>query len=438
MTDPDTPPPSAADADQLPRHTTPTWEVEMLISGAAVFAMLQFPGWLNAHLLPLKPRFTSDIGAALHVFYIYLTGTVIILAITFIVHLILRARWIALVGMHSVFPDGVRWDRLRIGPVEREVSRQKDRGAAASIERADNLATTVFAFGTMLAILMLVLSLVAFISLGIAVAVTLASGVRIHTQILLTAILVLFFVPALVAMTLDRKLAHRMRKDGIVRRLIHAILAAYTRVGMVQGYTTRRLLESHVGSHRFQLLNVAAVLPVFIFAIVISATWNTPFRFGSYTLFPHFADQPSRAVESMHYDDQRDPLRDPAVAYIQGEVITGPYLKLVVPYLPSRDDAALRNHCPAARAARDDAARAGARLDCLAALHRVSLDGKPLPALRYDIASDPHTDRPALQAMIDVRALPPGRDDLRVARTPPPGRPRHRHDGKAWTIAFWR
>jgi hypothetical protein len=27
-------------ADNLPRHTTPTWEVELLISGVAVFAML--------------------------------------------------------------------------------------------------------------------------------------------------------------------------------------------------------------------------------------------------------------------------------------------------------------------------------------------------------------------------------------------------------------
>jgi hypothetical protein len=34
-------------ADKLPKHTTPTWEVELLISGVAVFAMMQLPGWMT-------------------------------------------------------------------------------------------------------------------------------------------------------------------------------------------------------------------------------------------------------------------------------------------------------------------------------------------------------------------------------------------------------
>ena len=36
------PPPPPNDPDALPEHTTPTWEVELLISGIAVFAMLQY------------------------------------------------------------------------------------------------------------------------------------------------------------------------------------------------------------------------------------------------------------------------------------------------------------------------------------------------------------------------------------------------------------
>ena len=46
--------------DGLPKHTTPTWEVELLISGVAVFAMLQLPGWLDDGMFALAPR----LGAA--------------------------------------------------------------------------------------------------------------------------------------------------------------------------------------------------------------------------------------------------------------------------------------------------------------------------------------------------------------------------------------
>jgi len=80
--------------------------------------------------------------------------------------------------------------------------------------------------------------------------------------------------------------------------------------------------------------------------------------------------------------------------------------------------------------------QAEARLGCLSALHPVSLDGKPLPGLRYEIASDPRADRPALLAMIDVRALAPGRHELQVARPPRSGK--EEEDGLSFDrIPFW-
>jgi hypothetical protein len=124
---------------------------------------------------------------------------------------------------------------------------------------------------------------------------------------------------------------------------------------------------------------------------------------------------------------------------VQSAVITGPYVKLLVPYRPDRDQPAMRTHCAHARLLQGDAL-ATARLACLQALHPVSLDGKPLPGLRYEIASDPRTDRPALLAMIDVRNLAPGRHDLRIAR-PPRGdrRPDNDNPDPGFdAIAFWR
>src|SRR6476660_3842913 len=108
-------------ADQLPRLTTPTWEVELLISGVAVFAMLQMPGWLDDRWFALRPRLDAGWLEPLLLIYIYAKSGVLLLACTFVVHLLLRARWIALVGMHSVYPAGIDWNRLRIGPVQREV-----------------------------------------------------------------------------------------------------------------------------------------------------------------------------------------------------------------------------------------------------------------------------------------------------------------------------
>lgn len=81
-----------------------------------------------------------------------------------------------------------------------------------------------------------------------------------------------------------------------------------------------------------------------------------------------------------------------------------------------------------------------ARRGCLDALHAVTLDGAPLSDLRYEIASDPRTDRPALLAMIDVRSLAKGRHELRVARPPRVGRAPDpdNPDPGFHRIVFWR
>ena len=98
----------------LSDRTTPTWEVELLISGVAVFAMLQLPGWLDDRMFALEPRLGDDWRLVLTLFYIYSKSAAIVLAVTFALHLFLRALWIALVGMHSVYPQGIILDRLRI------------------------------------------------------------------------------------------------------------------------------------------------------------------------------------------------------------------------------------------------------------------------------------------------------------------------------------
>jgi hypothetical protein len=439
MTAPDTTPPPAADRDRLPRHTTPTWEVELLISGAAVFAMLQLPGWLDARILDLMPRFAPDQGAALLLVYFYMKSATIVLAVTFALHLTLRAHWIALVGMHSVYPDGVHWERLRMGPVRRAIGRKLDAGATATIEKADNRATTVFAFGVLMGMSLLLLGLAVLLIFAVTSVLTALTGYQVDAIYTFSAIFLVTFAPLWLAWAVDRWYGTRLRADGAARRALERVFGFYTRIGLLRGFSTSYLLASHGGDRRLHVLTMAVIFPVLALVLFGWSNLQAPERLGDYALFPQAAVDSARGVDTAHYNDQRDPTRSPAVPYVQSAVIDGPYARLVVPYEPSRDAAALRSGCAGSLSIADGDDRAAAVLDCLAALHPVSLDGKPLPSLRYDAASDPRTERPALQAMIDVRALAPGRHELRVARAPPLQGKDHKHDkAAAYTIPFWR
>ena len=46
-----------------------------------------------------------------------------------------------------------------------------------------------------------------------------------------------------------------------------------------------------------------------------------------------------RVLDASHYDDSRDPLTDQPVPFIQSAIVSGPYLRLVIPFEPDADGA---------------------------------------------------------------------------------------------------
>lgn len=425
----------SGDPHRLPSQTTPTWEVELLISGVAVFAMLQLPGWLDDRYFSVLPRFEHGWHTPLFMTYVYLKGAAVLLAITFALHLLLRAQWIAQVGMHSVFPDGIRWERLRIGPVARDIEQRRYGSAEASIERADNRATVVFAIGVMLASSLLLLGFLLPALFAVVIAILLLLGIDADPAQVFSITAVAFVLPALFAQSLDRRFGQRLAAGGVLHGLLSRVLGLYSRFGLMSRSSNPvfSLLSSHGGEARAMILTVAIIIATMAGVAVSSVALERPTAFGSYAGFPASADG-SRTVDAAHYDDQRDFAHDPPAAYIQSAIVAGPYLRLTVPYDPKRDAAAMRG-CKIPAGSGNDAN--AARLDCLQSLHGVLLDGTPLAGLRYDIASDPRTDRPALVAMIDVRELPRGRHELRVAHPPESGGKR-KDDPGFDRIPFWR
>ena len=423
-------------APQLPARTTPTWEVELLISGVAVFAMLQLPGWLDGVLLTLEPRVNGDWRMVVVMSYVYAKSAAVVLAATFVIHLMLRAMWIALVGMQSVYPAGIRYDRLKLGPIQSEVERERGFDMAAAVERADNRASVAFAVGVLIASTLAVICVVFCGGLALVNLAAAAFGWKVNVMVLFATIFALLFLPVLAAMLLDRQLGARLPRDAWLRRAIVATLRLGSRLGMGVGRNPiLSILSSNGGQRQAMLLFNGAVILAMVTATTSLVGIQRPEWIGNYGLFPA---SDALDVETDSYDDQRDPQAGRAQPYIPGMVVRGPYLKLVVPYVPRRVEA-LMQQCPIP-ASTDDEARAAALLACLGRLHAVSLDGRPLPGLRYDASNDPRTDRPALLAMIDVRDLAPGRHELRIARPPYSDRRarKHRPDPGHDRIVFWR
>jgi hypothetical protein len=434
---------TASDPDAIPKRTTPTWDIELLISGASVFALFQLSGEIDLLVAWFEPRLGVEWAAFLGMMNVYGKGAVITLAVTFAVHLLLRARWIALVGMNSVFPGGIRWDRIKAGPIQIDVAKSRIADMEVVIERADNLSTVVFAIGVGVAISIIppALTVIALYALGVAVGSLFGTMAFFYIFMgLLTMILLPFFV----AVGIDKYRGDRLDRSRGLGRWIERALAGYSHLGFGRsGNVLITLLGSNVGEKRATVLVSLAMFTVMALATAGPLMRAADVRLADWDWVPEDRAGDPRDLRAVHYADLRQPgLSGLNAPYLPSSVVRGPWLRLVIPYDAVRHNEAIARDCPDAAPDRDaeadaEFARRGRLLDCLARMHPLRLDDTALEGIEFSFHTAPDGMR-GFAAMIDVRDLPPGRHVLEVGRPKIERDARHDEPPQPYRIAFWR
>jgi hypothetical protein len=431
--------PALPPREPLPRHTTPTWEMELLISGATVFALMQVPGLIDAGVNALVPRFDRDAGMIVLLPAVYLKSAVYALIITFIAHLAVRAHWVGLVGLSSVHPDGIRWENLRWGPHHLRMIRERMPPLPVLIERADNRASQVFGYGTGLGLIlvapMLFLTTLALVAYGLFELL----GRRWPWYDLWNLLVSLVFVPYFLLILSDKWLGARLKPGGILSRALGGALRGYHRIGFASFSTYPvTLFTSHAGSWRGGLTIAALVLVLTSVSMVQLMQTRLTSGIGQFGPLAEAPHNHARTLDPQHYADQRDAGDGfGVVPYIGSEVVRGDYLRLFIPYRPARDNPALARACPGFDPNAIDALP-DAGLGCAALLYGLALDGEPLADPRFDRSSDRKSGVLGVVAMIRVTELAPGRHELQVTRPFETTDGRGRPPLPPYTIAFWR
>ncbi len=416
---------------RVPSRTTPTWEVELLISGALVISLFQLIDPLElwfAKWIALVPANREPV-----VIYSYVYSKMVLFALvgTFVLHIAARANWVALVGIHTIYPDGPRWENLSGGSVSRRVVRKMCGNIDEAIERSDNRATLIFSYG----ILASQFSFVVLLLTLMVIALSLVFERVVDGNWALLWATGSLTLPILVFTILDRLVGTRLREGGwLARQLERGVRFS---ILMNLGRFTQPLLPlitTNVGGRRGNWLLLL------VFGLVIGiVSLDTVSRRGRLSVlrgeaFP--VQSRSSGVNALHYSALRsDTQRFDAAPYIPEEVVVGPYLRLFVAYSPDRHDAAMHRDCAsvfsvakpetagkeideAALREREQTRRGGEAelMACFGRLLDLRLDGAELPQLVLERHRDPFSGHDGGLAMIDVRALPKGRHELEIKR----------------------
>jgi hypothetical protein len=100
---------TAIQSDALERLRDRTDELELIISSLTIFALFSLPGWMFDSFSGVYTHLSTALAIAGTVGITMLTGVCYGLAVCFVVHLMARAYWVGLIGLRTVFPDGINW-----------------------------------------------------------------------------------------------------------------------------------------------------------------------------------------------------------------------------------------------------------------------------------------------------------------------------------------
>ncbi len=408
-----------------------TDEIELLISAAVFFGLLQVPGRLvewwsgwSAHQLGSA----LDLGVMLmQIGY----GVVFALLVSFFVHLVLRGLWIGLIGLRSAFPLGIDWAKLaRSAPIATEYQKAHTPTIESVIAKVDRLASVIFICASLL-VGMTLFAAVLIIPVFF-------FGERL-SKWFLYALLIVLIIPAALQLLLDNVLASRSPRWAAkpwVRRIVTTTAAVYSRL------MPRNLLLAPMLTMQSRLPHVAFAVGVMLTMMVVMLAFplhlvaqrnsdaHAPYALVDDAIARHGITLPLAGDESASH------VPIPRLDRVQ---VNGPWVELFLPLRPRRDDAPLRNRCPAYAGAKPesgiDAKHALELRDCMAGLWRVTLDGKPIQAAAFELARK--GSQRGLLAMLPTAALTPGRHQIVATRLPIRVNGERFHEPPPRSLLFW-
>lgn len=405
------------------------WELELLISGAVVFSLLQLPGVVDSVFARVQPHLAQRAHFGATMLYLYVKIILYTLISCFVLHLGVRAYWVGLIGLETVFPHGVRWEDSTYGPVMTDVYRQKMGRLQPRIDAADRFCSILFPLAfTLVMLAFYSIAMLAVVS-GLAFAVSrLLLGGEHFGRVCIAIFTVAFLIP-MTAWALDKTLGKRVRPgdagERVIRRL--SVWSYYVNAMPAYGTVFMTLFSNAKKGARYPLMH--ALLFALFGTVVVKDVFLAR---GILTLADnvYLPDAPGRfGIGAGYYESQRQPGavydRTPS---IQSDVVRDPYVKLFIPYTPLRHGKAFAESCPQAPelsrsglrmniAGPPQAAQVQAVLECWSRLQPVTLNGRALqPGFRF--YTHPESGLRGIVAYIPTASLPRGENLLTVGVAP--------------------
>ncbi|WP_340157882.1 hypothetical protein [uncultured Maribacter sp.] len=398
----------------LQRLKEESWEAELLVSAIAIFGTFQLFGlieWVTNKYIDLLP-----VEQYIYGYMIVFLGllAISILVSMFVIHFVLRAYWIGLVGLNSVFPDysieDSVYSKIYTEKILSILPKQQD-----TIQKVDELCSVIFSSAFTILLIYSYMSL--FLSIYMLIYNLLLDYVP--SYILLIP---LFIVSGLLVLQMIFSVIGNLKKykSNVLVQTWMFKLVKFTSM-VTYGPLYRNLLQvSMVFGSNFKKKKSLVYLVLSFFA---SGIFLTLVKFQD-TNIPHLIFPKDHDVNLMYlsyYSDQNPDESFLLTPQIQSDIITGETVKLFIPVFHHECNyqAATCGEYQEDDSLSNEQERVKSRkfyLDCYEKYHKVTLNGT---LLNIDFLKKDHavSEQFGIVGFIDKELLKKGNNILLVTKT---------------------
>lgn len=320
-----------------------SWQAEMLISGVAIYGSLMLPDLIRDLIdkaLLWLPEDALDIS---YFIFWYLTICSSALILSFILHFVLRALWIGMIGLVSVFPEGIN----------RNTDYHSEHFLAQLFEefpdinnfnqRLDDFCSLIF--GTTFGVVMMLGSISLLLTINLLLSVLLSSFLPVPVIIIFSCLMFVLLVPMLFSGVLnskglrDKEWVKRIHFTMAVKVFGRLVYNVFYEPGYYILYTlltnSKRTKIGIWGLLGFFTIMLVSV-PIFINSNVMQLYQNNFFKVG----------ETDDRLAVVNYDDQRPSDRAILAPLLPSDIISGAVLKVFIP-MSRREKVLVNTYCKA-------------------------------------------------------------------------------------------
>lgn len=368
----------------LQRLKDESWEAELLVAAISIYGTLQMFGfieWMTDIFITLLPR--SFYLVAYFVVFSALLA-ISILASMFIIHFMLRAYWVGLVGLNSVFSDysvdDLQDTKLYVKKLVEKLPKLDD-----SINKADRLCSVIFsaAFGFLMAY--------GWMFFSSAIYLFLANALKDYVPTLLLFLpLLILFILMLTQITLQLLCSMKRYKKSDDLHSVYAKVSIFISI-FSYGPLYKAILQiSSIFSSNFKhdkalvKLVLLFVLCGFCLAGVKLIPTNIP-----YLILPEDYYNPTKA-EPRYYQNQGIGETFLVAPQLNSNVIKSKVIEVFIPVFAS-ENGLHKKKCDSLSSLEDPSReeRRFAELACYEQYHKIFIDGR---AVTYNIIKTKHVE----------------------------------------------